>query len=113
MTTEDSWINLSQLTYDRWFFDFSAPHQYFEMRNINFPGLVFQSDLYFDEHGMTHMRSIYGLFDLLGDIGGVFELVTRVTSIFVFSISYHSFTLASIKKLFLVKTTSDTIFSHK
>ena len=55
-----------------------------------------------DSH--KYERSVYNLTDLIGDIGGVLELLVMFFGVFFSTISYHSFNLSAIKKLFIVKS---------
>jgi hypothetical protein len=50
------------------------------------------------------------MLDLLGDLGGVTEVIMILFGFFVFPFSEHQFTMAAAKKLFLARTTDDTIF---
>ena len=78
-----------------------------------FPDNVLEMKFYLYQNGRIHNRIIYSVIDLLGDIGGVFELLTRMVGLLVVSFSTHSFTLSAIKKLFLVKTTNNNLFEQK
>jgi len=58
-------------------------------------------------------RTSYNLFDLVGDLGGVFELLITTGGVFLMHVSQHSFTLSAIKKLYLVKSTDSQLFDHR
>ena len=58
-------------------------------------------------------RTSYNLFDLVGDLGGVFELLLTTGGVFLMHVSQHSFTLSAIKKLYLVKSTDSQLFDHR
>ena len=60
-----------------------------------------------------HERYRYGFFDLLGDLGGVKELITIVFGFFLGPISNFSFTISVAKKLFLVRTKDENMFLKK
>jgi hypothetical protein len=60
--------------------------------------------------GVGHSRRKYGLFDLLGDLGGVLEVIMIVFGIFLFPISEHSFMLKAANKLFFARTNRDDVF---
>ena len=51
------------------------------------------------------------MFDLVGDLGGVFEVLTGLLGIFLFPISQHSFILTASKILFKARTCDGSIFS--
>jgi hypothetical protein len=59
---------------------------------------------------MAHSRKKYALLDLLGDLGGVLEVVMLAFGFFLFPISEHSFILKAAHRLFYARTTSDKIF---
>ena len=58
-------------------------------------------------------RQIYNIFDLLGDLGGVTEVIMLVFGFFLFSVSEHSFYLTAISKLFYARTTDEDMFKNK
>jgi len=43
--------------------------------------------------GKMHERRVYGLFDLMGDLGGVLELIVVFVGFFVSKLSKFSFTM--------------------
>ena len=53
---------------------------------------------------VAHSREKYSLLDLLGDLGGVLEVIILVTGMIFFSISEHSFVLKVIEKMFFART---------
>jgi len=59
---------------------------------------------------IKHTRQIYGWLDLLGDLGGVTEVIMICFGFFLFPISEHSFVLRAIRKLYLVRTRKDDMF---
>lgn len=54
---------------------------------------------------ITHARKIYGFIDLLGDLGGVTEVIMLVFGFFLFPVSEQSFIVQATKRLFMAKTT--------
>ena len=46
------------------------------------------------------MRTVFDLLGLIGDLGGVFELVFGAISIFIYPFSEHVFHLRTLKRLF-------------
>ena len=61
----------------------------------------------------NHQRSSYHLLDLLGDLGGIFELLTGSIGLLMFKVSEHSFILKALKNLFMVNTSDEDIFGLK
>ena len=51
--------------------------------------------------------------DVIGDIGGVYEVLIQFFGFFLFRISLHSFKLNVIKHLFFVQTKDEDIFKSK
>ncbi len=56
------------------------------------------------------MRQIYGALDLLGDLGGVYEIITLVLAIQMLPISRHSFILKATKKHYRGRTKAPALF---
>ena len=52
------------------------------------------------------------MLDLLGDLGGVVEVLIFVFGIFIFPISEHGFILAALNKLFIARTTTQSLFKR-
>jgi hypothetical protein len=71
-TTEDSWVELGKESY-------SIDHYHLnEVKHVqSYPDsmaakAVFQNIYMFDSHAQVLKRTSYNLFDLVGDLGGVF-----------------------------------------
>ena len=52
---------------------------------------------------------MYTFLDLIGDLGGVVEIILAIFSVVFASISEYSFTIHAIQKLFLVKTSNTNL----
>ena len=50
------------------------------------------------------------MFDLLGDLGGVIQVVMICGSLLIGPISYHSFVIKAIRRIFLANTCQDDLF---
>ena len=83
------------------------------MPNSNNPRSVFENIFVFDQIGINNKRVSYNIIDFIGDISGVYDLMIMTFGVFINSISYHSFTLKAIKKLFLVKTNDFHLLDEK
>lgn len=59
---------------------------------------------------IRHTREIYSLFDILGDLGGVTEVIMLLFGFFLYPISEHSFSLQALKRLYKARTVDDSIF---
>lgn len=55
----------------------------------------------------VHERQVYGLLDMMGDLGGVIEIIMILSQLALSGLSEHSFLLKAIEKLYLVKTEED------
>ena len=77
------------------------------MENIR----LYSITLFLDKNRMEHTREAYDVTDLIGDLGGVLEVMISFIGIFLFSISRHSFSLKILEKLFLARSNDKKIFS--
>ena len=71
---------------------------------------MFRSVLWLQPNVVIHTREVYGFIDLLGDLGGVTELIMICFGFFLFPISEHSFILKAAKKFFLANSSDSTLF---
>jgi hypothetical protein len=74
---------------------------------------LFHSHIVLDQQYVAHKREIYNMFDLLGDLGGVIQVVMICGSVLIGPISYHSFVLKAIRRIYLANTCSDELFASK
>ena len=54
---------------------------------------LFATEMYLKAEEIQHERTIYSFFDLLGDLGGVTEVIMVSFGFMLFPISEHSFIL--------------------
>lgn len=66
--------------------------------------LIYMSTTILHNESVKFNRQIYNIFDLLGDLGGVTEVIMIIFGFFLFSISEHSFYLTALTKLFYART---------
>jgi hypothetical protein len=57
-----------------------------------------------------HTREVYNIIDLIGNLGGVFEIIVKVLGLFFLPISSHSFVMKALEKLFLARTLDTSMF---
>ena len=53
---------------------------------------------------ILHKRVAYGIIDLLGDLGGVLEVIVAVLGVMILPISKYSFELKVLENMFIVHT---------
>jgi hypothetical protein len=58
----------------------------------------------------VHQREIYGILDVIGDLGGVLDVIIFIFGLLLFPISEHSFIMKALQKLFLARTDKEDIF---
>ena len=58
----------------------------------------------------THKRKIYDIVALLGDLGGVTEVIMLVMGLILFPINESSYNMMSTKRMFLARTADDELF---
>jgi hypothetical protein len=59
---------------------------------------------------VEHSREVYNLLDLIGDIGGVLDVLLLLFGLLIYPISEHSFVLKAIEKLFLAHSVQENVF---
>ena len=62
---------------------------------------------------VQHEREIYGFLSVLGDFGGVAQVVETVVMLLISPIAAHNFNLKAISKLYMAKTKDLTLFRSK
>ena len=93
---------MNDWTYNYEYFDFSKdyktqiPYQYDDE--------VLQLNIFLDDKSTVIKREIYNALDLLGDLGGIRDIVIVILGIFLFPYSEFSYNLKALRKLFLVET---------
>lgn len=75
---------------------------------------ILLTNIYLESLQETHDRAVYGVIDLLGDLGGVLEVIMVFTGIIFFPISEHHFILQATKRMFLARSSKrDDLFLDK
>ena len=78
--------------------------------NSKLDGLLYRTQFFLTTEKVSYSRQAYGMLDLLGDLGGVTEVLMIVFGIILFPISEHSFYLHAARLLFLGKTEDESLF---
>ena len=72
--------------------------------------MLYSSIIWLHNENRKFNRTIYNIFDLLGDLGGVVEVVMIIFGSFLYSVSEVSFYLTAIGKLFYARTVDEKMF---
>ena len=75
------------------------------------PNVLYESKIWLHSEQTKLTRQVYNIFDLLGDLGGVTEVIMIFFGFILYSISEHSFYLTASKKLFFARTNENNIFA--
>ena len=67
-------------------------------------GELLSVNLYLKNESILHLREVFNLFDLVGDLGGVIEVLIIVLGVLLYPISEHSFLLSASQLLFKART---------
>ena len=59
---------------------------------------------------IEHERSIFNLFDVKGNLGGVQDILVILFGIFISPVSEHYFNLKFLRKLYIIRTKQSNIF---
>lgn len=109
--TEDEFLQFGYYTFEGTFYDVgrNLKRPLHKIRK-NMPDLLYMSRVWLMNESVLHARKIYGFIDLLGDLGGVTEVIMLVFGFFLFPVSEHTFMLQAIKRFYLAKTDSTELF---
>ena len=63
-----------------------------------------------ESESIRHIRYIYSLLDILGDLGGVTEVIMLLFGFFLYPIAEHSFGLQALRRLYKARTKDNDLF---
>jgi hypothetical protein len=106
---EDDWFQIGQITKEGSYFGIETS-SYKPKLAKQYPGLLIDYQLMLTNTVKTHRRVIYDIVALLGDLGGVTEVIMLVMGIILFPISESSYNMMSTKRMFLASTADDELF---
>ena len=75
--------------------------------------VLFRFMINFGTSKKEYERKIYGFLDVLGDYGGVAEVLTTSAASLLGSISAHNYIIKAVAALFFAKTTDSRLFADK
>ena len=62
----------------------------------NYGNTIFKSEMYIDQDFLRHRNDNYTIFNIIGDIGGVLELLIMIFGILIYPINQNSFYIEAI-----------------
>lgn len=84
--TEDSFFDFGQNSHEGTFFQIDKFYSHEIIKEAK-PNQIYIMTVYLSEKGLAHKRVVYNLLDVMGDIGGVFEITMIVFGFMFFPIS--------------------------
>ena len=107
--TYDTYFNiLNDWTYNYEYYDFSKDYK--SQIPFQYKDEVLQLNIFLDDKSTVIKREIYNALDLLGDLGGIRDIVIVIIGIFLFPYSEFSYNLKALRKLYLVETLDQDLF---
>lgn len=74
------------------------------------PDIFYEECYWLQGEAKKHVRQVYNILDLLGDLGGVLECFLILFGILLFPIAEFSFYLKIAKRLYFARTRDDNLF---
>lgn len=108
---EDDWFQIGQISKNGSYFNVKDTllwRKFAQSQNL----LLLEHTLFLCSAHITHKRKIYDIVALLGDLGGVTEVITLVLGCLLFRISKSSYNMMSTKRMFLARTKDDELFDE-
>ena len=72
--------------------------------------MLYKTEYFLMNHQVDHVRSAYDIVTLLGDIGGVIEIVMVVSALILSPYSEFIYLTKALKKLYLARTKKKNLF---
>jgi len=119
----DVFIQQNEITLsDKWWYSIGFPSftgsfynmKYYESQTIN--RIAFYQDFLYvltilpTKYVENHTREVYSLLSLIGDIGGVLQVILLAFVSFMNPISKYSFNMKAIQNLYLARSKDPSIF---
>lgn len=77
-----------------------------------FPERIYTQNVFLNEEGVNYSRDVYNILGVLGDLGGIVEVLMIIFGFFLFPISEHSFYLKAARMLYFARTKDKTLFQE-
>lgn len=107
--TEDTWMKFGQISYTGTFYQIGKIIDRPEHIDKN-DGVLLKTIAYLQAEEIVHTRKVYCLIDLLGDLGGVTEVIMLMFGFFLYPISEHSYYTRATQRLYLARTQDGKLF---
>ena len=72
--------------------------------------LLLENKFYLTRSHVIHKRKIYDIVALLGDLGGVTEVIMLAMGCLLFPIAESSYNMMSTKRMFIARTKNEDLF---
>lgn len=108
ITTEDALLQLGQISRSETFYQIGSLYKRNKVLGVK-PGEIYNSDTFLQAETISHYRRIYGFLDLLGDLGGVTEVLAVCFGFMLYPLAEFFFILDATKQIFMVKTKNDNL----
>ena len=113
----DSFLQLGLSTEEHIFYDKSAQEsRQFSSKSLPLNKQLMQYysvEILFAQNQLTHERKIYGFLDVLGDFGGVAQVLETIAAFILAPIATHAYLSKAISKLYVAKTEDRRLFLKK
>ena len=73
------------------------------IHNEAIPGFLTIS-IYLQQESVLHVREVFNMIDLIGELGGVIEVFIMLFGFFLFPVAQFSFVIKATKMMFLART---------
>lgn len=107
----NGWFNVDGTpTYSLTYYTTYKINQLAEHWMDNSKGTLTRTKVYLQSLKRSNSRQVYGFIDLLGDLGGVLEVIMVFTGAIFLPISEHHYTLQATKRMFMVRSQDSSLF---
>lgn len=108
-STYDSFIQLGQKTFTGAFYQVHKIVEQLQSKVLD-PNLVLETNIYLSPYQVKYLRMVYGVTNLLSDLGGVMAIMVSFFGIIFHPISKFMYYMNAIKRLFLARTREQKLF---
>jgi len=108
--TEDYWVPVSG-SYEG---DYYTVAKVIDKPTIpgKFGSELLRVSIFLQDEAVFYQREVYNLLDLVGDMGGVVEIIVIVFGVILYPIAEQAFILKAISELFKARTSDSDLFRN-